>query len=199
MADEEVKKEEVKKDEPEAKADGDAEQKPEGNAAKKGPGILTWAIIAVIIIALGGSGFVLGRLLAGSSAPAETAEQAKTAKAPKNDLTAKTPQKTWYHQLDPVVANLDVPGATRYIRAVLVLELDATLDQKKGTELFDEKKPVIINWLTIYLSGLTLEDATGASNLRRIQSNILDAFNEQLFPDSKPMIKKILLKEFPIQ
>lgn len=191
MADEEVKKEE-----PGAKADGDAEQKPEGNAAKKGPGILTWAIIAVIIIALGGSGFVLGRLLAGSSAPAE---QAKTAKAPKDDLTAKTPQKTWYHQLDPVVANLDVPGATRYIRAVLVLELDATLDQKKGTELFDEKKPVIINWLTIYLSGLTLEDATGASNLRRIQSNILDAFNEQLFPDSKPMIKKILLKEFPIQ
>ena len=207
MADEEVKKEKKaqkekeapKKDEPKAKADGDAEQKPEGDAAKKGPGILTWAIMAVVIIVLGGSGFVLGRLFAGSSAPDEPAEQAQTAQAPKDDLTAKTPQKVWYHQLDPVVANLDVPGATRYLRAVLVLELDSTLDQKKGSELFEEKKPLIINWLTIYLSGLTLEDATGASNLRRIQSHILDAFNEQLFPDSKPMIKKILLKEFPIQ
>jgi len=209
MADEEVKKEEVKKEEekkeevekeePETKADGDAEQKPEGDAAKKGPGILTWVIMAAIVIVLGGSGFVIGRLLAGSSAPDKSGEQTQTAKAPKDDLTAKTPQKVWYHQLDPVVANLDVPGATRYLRAVLILELDPKLDQEKGKELFEEKKPILINWLTIYLSGLTLEDVTGANNLRRIQSHMLDAFNEQLFPDRKPMIKKILLKEFPIQ
>ncbi len=201
MAKEEAKKEDEaqKKDEPETKADGDAEQKPKDNAAKKGPGILTWIIMAVIVIVLGGSGFILGRLLAGSSAPAEPAKQAQAAQAPKDDLIAKTSQKTWYHQLEPVVANLDVPGATRYLRAVLVLELDPMLDKKKGDALLKEKKPIMMNWLTIYLSGLTLEDATGASSLRRIQSHILDAFNEQLFPDKKPMIRKILIKEFPIQ
>lgn len=200
MADEEVKNEHEaqNKEEPKQQANDADEQKKDDTAKKTGPGLLTWIIMAVAIIALGGSGFVLGRLFAGSPT-AGSSKQTKAAEKPKDDLTAKETQKTWYYQLDPVVANLDVPGATRYIRAVLILELDPTLDQKKGVALFEEKKPLLINWLTIYLSSLTLEDVTGSGNLRRIQSQVLDAFNEELFPDSKPMVKKILLKEFPIQ
>lgn len=202
MADEkEVKNEQEaqSKEEPKQQTADADEQKKDDTAKKTGQGLLTWVIMTVAIIALGGSGFVLGRLFAGSPTHAESSKQTKAAEKPKDDLTAKETQKTWYYQLDPVVANLDVPGATRYIRAVLILELDHTLDQKKGVALFEEKKPLLINWLTIYLSSLTLEDVTGSGNLRRIQSQVLDAFNEELFPDSKPMVKKILLKEFPIQ
>jgi flagellar basal body-associated protein FliL len=74
------------------------------------------------------------------------------------------------------------------------------MDKQKYTAFLDEeKKPTLTNWLTIYLAGLTLEDIRGDKNLRRIQSQILDAFNEQLFPDAKPQIKHILFKEFAIQ
>jgi len=63
-----------------------------------------------------------------------------------------------------------------------------------------ESHPEILkNWLTIYLASLTLEDIRGDTNLKRIQTQIKDAFNEKLFPDSKPQIEHVLFKEFAIQ
>jgi len=73
------------------------------------------------------------------------------------------------------------------------------VEQKKGLGLLQEKIPVLKSWLTIYLASQTLEDVRGDRNLMRIQSEILDAFNEKLFPNAKPKIKHILLKEFAVQ
>jgi flagellar basal body-associated protein FliL len=101
--------------------------------------------------------------------------------------------------LDPVIANLNVTDVTRYVRASLTLEISSEMDEKKGTAFFDEKKPILKNWLTVYLASLGLEDIRGDMNLKRIQSQVLDAFNEKLFPDSKPKIKSILFKEFAVQ
>jgi hypothetical protein len=36
-------------------------------------------------------------------------------------------------------------------------------------------------------------------DMKRIQSQILDAFNEILFPSNKRQIKKVLIREFNIQ
>jgi len=77
--------------------------------------------------------------------------------------------------------------------------MSADMDVKKSTAFLDEKKPILINWLTVYLSSLGLEDIRGDKNLRSIQSQIRDAFNEKLFPDSKPQIKQVLIKGFPVQ
>jgi len=73
------------------------------------------------------------------------------------------------------------------------------VDEKEGTTFLNEKKPLLTNWLTVYLASLSLEDIRGDANLKSIQSQILDAFNEKLFPDSKPKIKHILFKEFAVQ
>lgn len=171
-----------------------------------GGGILQWIIIAVVIVLFAGSGFVLGRLF-GSSGTTETTEssqqdqpaQAKKSKADVSDSTKGDPQKTWYYDMEPVVANLDEPGAMRYVRATITLEMNSEEDEKKSIAFLDEKKPLLTNWLTIYLASLSIEDIRGDKNLRRIQSQILDAFNERLYPDTKPLIKYILFKEFAIQ
>ena len=105
----------------------------------------------------------------------------------------------WYYNLDPVVANLDEPGATRYIRTAFVLEMSPDISIEKGTALLDQKKPLIANLLTIYLAGLNIETTRGDKNLKRIQSELCDTFNERLFPESKPMVKRVLIKEFAIQ
>ena len=97
------------------------------------------------------------------------------------------------------VANLNEPSVTRYVRASLTLEMSSDMDVEKGAVFLDEKKPILINWLTVYLSSLGLEDIRGDKNLRSIQSHVRDAFNEQLFPDSKSQIKQVLIKEFPVQ
>ena len=166
---------------------------------------LPWIIILVVVLICACAGLSVGRLFAGSGTPegaesgSESGESAQIEDLKADNHSSKDSAKVWYYDLDPVVANLNEPTVTRYVRASLTLEMSAEMNVKKGTAFLDEKKPILINWLTVYLSSLGLEDIRGDNNLRSIQSHIRDAFNEQLFPDSKPQIKQVLIKEFPVQ
>ena len=166
---------------------------------------LPWIIMVVVVAVCAGAGFGLGRLFAGSGTPdaAESGSKGDDS-TPAEDLkadddSAGDSQEVWYYDLEPVIANLNEPSVTRYVRASLTLEMSSDVDEKKGTALLDAKKPILVNWLFVYLSGLSLEDIRGDKNLKSIQSHIREAFNEKLFPDSKPQIKQILIKEFPVQ
>jgi len=166
---------------------------------------LPWIIMVVVVLICAGAGLSVGRLFAGSGKPeAAESDSGSNVSARIKDLKAdnnstKDTAKVWYYDLDPVMANLNEPTVTRYVRASLTLEMSANMDVKKGTAFLDEKKPILVNWLTVYLSSLGLEDIRGDKNLRSIQSHIRDAFNEKLFPDSQSQIKQVLIKEFPVQ
>ncbi|MCP4613748.1 MAG: flagellar basal body-associated FliL family protein [Planctomycetes bacterium] len=162
--------------------------------------LLPKVIIVVIVGVFAGAGFTLARLLAGSPASQtnEGAEQAQSENMDTEDSEDGT-QGSWYYHLEPVIANLDVDDVTRYVKASLTLEVSIDVDEKEGTVFIDQKKPVLTNWLTVYLASLHLDDIRGDSNLKRIQSQVMDAFNEKLFPDSKPKIKNVLFKEFAVQ
>ncbi|MHC4241084.1 MAG: flagellar basal body-associated FliL family protein [Planctomycetota bacterium] len=160
-------------------------------------------IIVVVVVVLSGTGFTLARLLAGSptSQTSGGSEQGQSSQLENLDAKGSVDdsQNCWYYHLEPVIANLDVDDVTRYVKASLTLAVSSEVDEKDGNVFLDEKKPIITNWLTVYLASLSLGDIRGESNLKRIQSQILDAFNEKLFPDSKPKIKNILFKEFAVQ
>lgn len=192
----------------------DEEQEKGGEQAEKTDrkastgGILQWAITAAAVLLFAVAGFALGRLLKGSPPPdPETADQDESSQQIEpnqiQDLlvedSSADSEKNWYYDLEPAVANLDVPGVTRYVRAALTLEISPEVDAQKGTVYLQQKTPLLKDWLTIYLASLSLEDIRGDRNLKRIQSQILDSFNEKLFPDAKPQIKKVLFKEFAIQ
>ena len=187
----------------------------------KGRSIVPWIIIGVVVLAAAGAGVGLGRLFAGNSKP-KSAEEASSSKEPAAEVEAKAEPAAkhgdskkgeesksekpgaakgdaLYYNLDPVIANLDEPGATRYVRAALTLELSPELIAEKGNSFMDQKKPLMTNLLTIYLAGLNIEATRGDKNLKRIQSDICDTFNERLFPNGKPFIKRILIKEFAVQ
>ena len=184
---------------------------------RKGPGaeggnrkslvgrLLPWVVMVVVVAVSAGAGLGLGRLFAGPrhaepGGPAAAGdESADTTDLKATDDSTEDSENVWYYDLDPVVANLNEPSVTRYVRATLTLQMSSDLDSKKGTAFLDEKKPILINWLTVYLSSLSLEDIRGDKNLKSIQSHVREAFNEKLFPDSKPQIKQVLIKEFPVQ
>ena len=84
-----------------------------------------------------------------------------------DDLITKGSDKTWYYELDPVVANLNEPSVTRYVRAVFILEISSEIDRKKGTAFLEEEEPILIDWLTVYLSSMGLEDIRSDKNLLR--------------------------------
>ena len=192
--------EDIKTDDTEEE-EKEKQEKTEGKAS--GSGILPWIIVFVVVVLCAGAGFTLGRLFAGSRTPQAPGASEQDQSTQVENLEAKGSAgdslKTWYFNLDPVVANLDVADVTRYVRASLILEISSEVDEKEGTAFLDEKKPVLTNWLTVYLASLGLDDIRGDTNLKRVQSQILDVFNEKLFPDSKPKIKRILFKEFAVQ
>ena len=188
MADEKTKKKQEDSKEPKASKTG----------------ILPWIILAAVVLLCAGGGFLLGRLLTASpvTGAAHASEENETGQpTPQADPlgAASKTEKTWFHDLEPVVANLNEPGATRYARVTLTLEITPDASQKETAKIFEGKTPILTNWLTLYLSGLSIEDIRGDKNLKRIQLQVLDAFNEELFPNQKPKIKQVLFKEFAIQ
>lgn len=167
--------------------------------------VLPWIMIGGVVAVCAGAGFGLGRLLAGPGVPSadETGPQPhdadQTPDLSSDEPSGKDSDKVWYYDMEPVIANLNEPGVSRYVRATFTLEISSETDEKKGTAFLEEKKPILRDMLFVYLSGLSLKDIQGDKNLKSIQSRIRELFNEKLFPDSKPQITRVLIKEFPVQ
>lgn len=196
-------KEEKKKDKKEKK---DKQEKPEKKEEKKTEGeekksfvgrFLPGIMIGLVVVVFSGAGFTLGRMFGGSSA-SQTSGASEGGQA-QGKNSGNEARNSWYYHMEPVIANLNVSDVTRYVKASLTLEISDEVDQKEFSAFLDEKQPILTNWLTVYLASLGLDDIRGDNNLKRIQANVLDAFNEKLFPDSKSHIKHILFKEFAVQ
>ncbi len=199
MADEEKKQKNQEQDQ------SGEEQPKDGDKKSSSFGMSTWIILVAIIFAGATGGFALAQLIAGSTPEPVAEEKPQDGKPAEvqtfDDLVAKENKdaKPWVYELEPVVANLDEPGVTRYGRVALTIELSAEMDPEKGTIFLDEKKLLLRDWLTTYIAGLSLERVRGTRNLSRIKKEIRDHFNELLFAESKPFVQTILFKEFAIQ
>lgn len=176
-----------------------------GKSAEDGPafGLVTWLILGGIILAGATGGFALSMLLAGggqqAGVPDEIAAEEVNPVKDFNTMIADQGGKAWHYDLETVIANLDEPGVTRYLRATITVELSAEMDLEQGMLFMDEKSLELRDWLTTYFAGLSLERIRGTRNLSRIKKEVRDHFNEILFPESKPFVKSIFLKDFAVQ
>jgi flagellar basal body-associated protein FliL len=170
MADEEIEKnEEEPKEQENSKA-----------------GLLHWIIMAAVVLICAGSGFLLGRLFTGSPVTgiAEASQENQTAREPDLlvDDSAPDSTQTWFYDLAPVISNLDEPGATRYVRAILTLEVTSSVSQKEATRLFQEKAPILTDWLTIFLASLSIEIPEETKNSNGVNHKYLMPLTKSFFP-----------------
>ena len=141
------------------------EQTPEQETPpKKGKAskLLTCLVPLLAVVLCAGGGFVVGRLFGtrGQAQNVSASEQPDpTAALP--PIKAADAGSSWYYDLEPVVANLNEPGVTRYVRVTLTLEIDSQLAEKDGIGFLEQRKPLLKNWLTLFISNLTLEDIRG--------------------------------------
>jgi len=194
--------EEEKQEKEEQKEQQEQQEQKEQNIALKEK-LMPWAVVAAVVLGCGGAGFTAGKWFGSvkNSEKLEIPQHNETPPPPEKTETDSTQEeeKLWYYDMNPVIANLDEPGVRRYVRATITLAISLEWDPKKANELLEKKKPILNDWLTVYLASLGLDEVRGDANLRRLQQQILDTFNQKLFPDSKPKIKKILFREFAIQ
>jgi len=197
MADE--KKEAKQEKAPDTNAE--AKTKTAGESSGKGKGLFVWLILAIMVVAGGVGGFAVSGMMAGAPAAEPNAVGQPAAEEAFNPMAAQTEtQKSWlYTKMDPIVANLDEPGVTRYVRVAVILEMSPQLDSINGETFLEEKKIILQDWLTTYLAGLNLEDVRGSRSLNRIKRDVLDQFNNLLFGPDKPYVEKVLFKEFAVQ
>jgi flagellar basal body-associated protein FliL len=192
------------KEETEQKAQEKQEQAEVQDKSDSNKGqLIQWIIMVVIVMILAVIGFFFGSKLGNVPTPAKAELLTETPGETPPDLLTDEPGKStnkgWYYDLEPVATNLSDPGSTRYVRAVLTLEMSPEVDRTKGTQFLDERKPVIANILNIYFAGLTIEDINSDKDMRRIQYELLEIFNDTLYKDSKPLIREILFREFGLQ
>lgn len=194
-------------DEPNAaKEQGSQPQVPlPGTSGSKGAGrsIMPWLIAVVAVVVCAGAGFAAGRMFGtrGKAQTAAAAEQAGPVEPAAKEKGKPGSEKgePWFYDIEPIVANLNEPGVTRYVRVALTLEVGNGMATKEGTEFLDQKKPLLKHWLTLYLSNQTIEGVRGEKSLRQVQTQITDALNQGLFPNAKPRIVGVLFKELSIQ
>jgi flagellar basal body-associated protein FliL len=160
---------------------------------------LPWLIVVAAPAVLAATGFLVGRTFGTRAQVASAGELGSSEAAAKSFDTKKTKNESWFYDLDPVVANLNEPGVTRYVRVSLTLEITTAWPQEEAKPFMDQKKPLMKHWLTLYLANLTMDEARGERNLVRIQNHICEALNQGLFPDGNDQIKDVLLREFAIQ
>lgn len=140
----------------------------------------------------------------GSSKTKEEKPSHGGSKAKEEGASSETPKinptETWYYnELESVVVNPDEPGATRFVRVGLILEMSPELTSESAQDIIALKKPLLINWLNLYFKSLTLAEMKDDKDINRILSQVCDSFNEILFADDAPRIKKVLIREFNIQ
>jgi flagellar basal body-associated protein FliL len=183
----------------------DTEKKPDNSQPSVGFGIFTWLILGAVVLAGATGGFALSQLMGGQT-PASSETAAPAEQKPNkafDDLLAQQTAKgatSWmYDTMEPVLANLDEPGVTRYVRVTVSLELSPEMDQEKGKAFLDQRTMLLRDWLTTYFAGLSLEEVRGSRNLNRIKREVQDQFNTLLFPGTKPLIQQVLFKEFAVQ
>jgi len=177
------------------------------NDGEKKSSMMIWIVMLLVMIISAGAGIGIGQLFGGTSPTEETQPQETEKVDPLEEIAVKetdgksdkTALKSWYFELEPVMANLNEPGATRYVMTTLIIEVNPNVDKEKGAKFLKEKSYPIKDWLTIYFAGLALEDIQGDKNLKEIQNYICEMLNEKLFPNAKPQIQHILFKEFAIQ
>ena len=190
---EEEKKEEEKKEEGAKSTD---ETKPSKS------GMFVYLILGAIVLGCAVGGFALAQLIAGpkTDAPPEPKKQV-VIEAPKG-------QTPWQYDLPAVIGNLDEPGVTRYLRATITLVMSAEFSKKEGMIFIGGEegeggnpgmKDLLVDFMSDYIAGLTLERVRGQKNRRRIKKEVTEGFNEVLFPGQKPFVTSVLFKEFAVQ
>jgi len=142
-------------------------------------------VLALLVLNLGASGFIVFRTLtahpAAASPHVEKAEEAPTSEVAGPVLA-----------LEPFVVNLNEPGAARYVRVNIQLECSSAQAQAAVQKSLLLVRDTILS----HLSGMKLADTLGREAKERLRLELLAKIGSVIGTDK---IRRIFFGEFVVQ
>jgi flagellar basal body-associated protein FliL len=181
----------------EEKNEEKGQEQPSQAPSKKGASkLLAWLLPVGVVAVCAGMGFFVGRFFGtrGAAQNVSAAQQSDQNDPDQSTATVVDTGPGWYYDIEPIIGNLTDTGVMHYIRISVTLEVGG-MSQKEGTAFLDQKIPVVRNLMLLYLNSLSSEDVQGEQNLRRMQSQITDLLNQNLFNGTDGVVKQVLFRE----
>ena len=166
-----------------------AAEEPAKSATPAGaPAKTSKAVLALLVLNLGASGFGVFKMLtappAAAAAPAPHEE--------KHEVNEKIEVTGPVIALEPFVVNLNETGSPRYLKVTM----QAELVQKSAEELIEKNKQVIRDAVLSYLSNLKLSDTLGAEAKESMRKETLKKI-EEIVGEHK--VRRLFFQEFVVQ
>jgi flagellar FliL protein len=120
---------------------------------------------------------------------------------PKTDKTkahSEAAGKTAIIPFGDVVVNLVDPRMQRYLRVKVAVLVDEE-SEEEVTELLTKHKAAVKSKMIGHLAGKDVKDVSGTVGVNRLQRELLERFEDVLFPEGHSKIRSVLFEEYVIQ
>jgi flagellar protein FliL len=97
-----------------------------------------------------------------------------------------------------VVVNLNEERMSRYLRVKIVLAVEEK-QEKPFTDHLNKARAQLKSWLIGHLSGKSLKEVGGTVGVKRLQREIMERFEEVLYPDGDGPLREVLFEEYDVQ
>jgi flagellar FliL protein len=144
------------------------------------------AVLGLLVLNLGASGFAVFKLL--TAHPAEAAAPASKPHIVEVSATEVTGPVV---ELPPFVVNLDEPGTSRYLKVTLQLELFPGADHA-----LEKSKQLLRDTILSHLSGLRIKDTLGAEAKERIRTELMGRISKMIGNDK---VRRMFFQDFVVQ
>lgn len=144
------------------------------------------AVLGLLVLNLGASGFAVFKLLTAHPAQAAAPPVAHhVVEVSSTEITGPVVE------LPPFVVNLDEPGTSRYLKITLQLELFPGADHA-----LEKSKQLLRDTILSHLSGLHIKDTLGAEAKERIRTDLMAKITKMVGNDK---VRRMFFQDFVVQ
>lgn len=97
-----------------------------------------------------------------------------------------------------VAVNLAEDRMSRYLRVKVAIQVDEE-EEAKVHELVEKQKVALKSWMISHIAGKALKDVSGTVGVNRLQREILERFEDILYPNGESPIRNVLFEEYVVQ
>ena len=144
------------------------------------------AVLGLLVLNLGASGFAVFKLLTAHPAQAAAPPVAHhVVEVSSTEITGPVVE------LPAFVVNLDEPGTSRYLKITLQLELFPGADHA-----LEKSKQLLRDTILSHLSGLHIKDTLGAEAKEKIRTDLVARLGKLLGPEK---VRRMFFQDFVVQ